>query len=116
MSKVGEFDQLIESVNFKKIEKEDLTKFYSKKKWLQKSPTFLNQIILKDLDDDDEEGSGSEKDSEEEEEEDEDEEEEGSSSVPKWDKKLSSAYYIFSNKDKSLTYTYSSSSWFLTLF
>jgi len=36
------------------MEKEDLTKLYSKKKWLQKSSSFLNQIIMKDMDDDDE--------------------------------------------------------------
>ena len=49
MSKVGEFEKLCESVDFKKMEKEDLTKLYSKKKWLQKSSTFLNQIILSKL-------------------------------------------------------------------
>jgi len=64
------------------MEKEDLTKMYAKKKWLQKSSTFLNQIILKDMSDDE---SGSEKDSEEEEEE--EEEEEGSSSTAVWDPK-----------------------------
>jgi hypothetical protein len=28
------------------MEKEDLTKLYAKRKWLQKSSSFLNQIIL----------------------------------------------------------------------
>jgi len=45
----------------KKMEKEDLTKLYAKKKWLQKSTSFLNQIILKDMDDDDDESSNSDK-------------------------------------------------------
>jgi hypothetical protein len=79
---LSEFDKLCESVNFKKMEKEELSKLYSKKKWLQKSSTFLNQLILKDMDDDDEDGSekdskdsdsDSEKDSEEEEESEEEE-------------------------------------------
>jgi len=52
------------------MDKEDLTKLYAKKKWLQKSSSFLNQIILKDMDDSEE---GSDKDSEDKEEEDEDE-------------------------------------------
>jgi len=54
----------------KKMDKEDLTKLYAKKNWLQKSSSFLNQIILKDMDDSEE---GSDKDSEDKEEEDEDE-------------------------------------------
>jgi len=53
------------------MEKEDLTKLYAKKKWLQKSSSFLNIIIMKDMDDDSGSGSGSEKDSEEETEEEE---------------------------------------------
>jgi hypothetical protein len=59
-NRIGEFDKLVESVNFKKLEKEDLTKMYAKKKWLQKSSSFLNIIIMKDMDDD-ESGSGSDK-------------------------------------------------------
>jgi len=57
-----DFDSLCESVDFKKMEKEDLTKIYSKKKWLQKSQAFLNKIIMKDLEDEDgsESKSGSE--------------------------------------------------------
>jgi len=61
-NRMGEFDALCESVNFKKMEKEDLTKLYAKRKWLQKSTSFLNQLILKDMDDGSEEGS--DKDSE----------------------------------------------------
>jgi len=66
-NRVGEFDNLAESVDFKKMEKDDLTKLYAKKKWLQKSSTFLNQIILKDMEDSDDKESGSEKEDEEEE-------------------------------------------------
>jgi hypothetical protein len=55
---MGEFDSLVESVNFKKLEKEDLTKLYAKKKWLKNSKSFLNIIIMKDMDS---AGSGSEK-------------------------------------------------------
>jgi len=97
-NRVGEFDKLAESVDFKKMEKEDLTKMYAKKKWLQKSSTFLNQIILKDMSDDE---SGSEKDSEEEEEE-EEEEEGSSSSSAVWDPKNSHAsYYTYDKKKKN---------------
>jgi hypothetical protein len=32
-NRVTEFDSLCENVNFKKMEKEDLTKLYAKKKW-----------------------------------------------------------------------------------
>jgi Ran GTPase-activating protein (RanGAP) involved in mRNA processing and transport len=106
---LSEFDKLCESVNFKKMEKEDLQKLYSKKKWLQKSSTFLNQIILKDMEDSDEEGSdkdseeGSDKDSEEEEEE---EEEEGG--IPKFQPKLSSLNFKFSKGNRIAEYTQNS--------
>jgi len=98
-NRMSELDSLVESVDFKKMEKEDLTKLYAKKKWLQKSPTFLNQIILKDLSDDE---SGSEKDSDEEEEEEEEEEDGGSDT--KWDKKLHGTNYQIDKKKKLLTH------------
>jgi hypothetical protein len=107
----SEFDTLCESVNFKKMEKEDLQKLYSKKKWLQKSSSFLNQIILKDMDDG-EDGSGSEKDSEEgsdKESEESEEEEESGGGIPKFMPKLSSSSCSYSNKNR--TATYQKSSW-----
>jgi len=73
-NRVADFDNLVESVNFKKLEKEDLTKLYAKKKWLQKSSAFLNIIIMKDIASDDEEGSDSEKESEDSEDSEKDEE------------------------------------------
>jgi len=106
----------------KKLEKEDLLKLYTKKKWLQRSPTFLSVIILKDVDDDEEEeedsdedsdgsdsksdkdsksGSGSSKSGS-------DSEDEGSS-VPKFQTKLSSTCFTFTNKDRKCLY--SGSSW-----
>jgi len=75
-NRVSEFDSLCENVNFKKMEKEDLTKLYAKKKWLQKSSSFLNQIILKDMSDNDDD-SESKSDSEEESEEKDDSEDSG---------------------------------------
>jgi len=60
-NRMSQFESLCDNVNFKKMEKEDLTKLYAKKKWLQKSTSFLNQIILKDMDDDDDESSNSDK-------------------------------------------------------
>jgi len=62
-NRVNEFDVLCGSVDFKKMEKEDLTKLYAKKKWLQKSSSFLNQIILKDMSDDEESKSSGDKSS-----------------------------------------------------
>jgi len=86
-----------------------------KKKWLQKSSTFLNQIILKDMSDGDEGSDKSDKDSEEEEEEEDGEGDGGSSSVGTWDPKASHAsYYTFDKKKKLCTYSYSSSSWYGT--
>jgi len=86
-NRITEFDNLVESVNFKKLEKEDLTKLYAKKKWLQKSSSFLNIIIMKDIASDDD-GSGSEKDEDsEEEKEDEDEEDEEEGGKAKFDAK-----------------------------
>jgi len=91
------------------MEKEDLTKLYAKKKWLQKSSSFLNQIILKDMDDDDDEDDDSEK-SDEDKSEDESEEEGGS--IPKWDKNLSSSFGIeISKKDRVIKYTGTNYSW-----
>jgi len=86
-NRIGEFDKLVESVNFKKLEKEDLTKLYAKKKWLQKSSSFLNIIIMKDMDSGSDGSEKSDKDSEEEEEE-EDEDEESGGSIPYFDKKF----------------------------
>jgi len=54
------------------MEKEDLSKLYAKKKWLQKSSSFLSQIIAKDLQEDED------KEGDEEEEEEEEEDDEGS--------------------------------------
>jgi len=110
-NRVGEFDKLVESVNFKKLEKDDLTKLYAKKKWLQKSSTFLNIIIMKDMDDDDASGSGSDKDSEEEEEEDE-EESGGSGKIPELDLKTSHNSFANSYNKKTKEYTATTSSWF----
>jgi len=103
-ARVGEFDSLAESVNFKKLEKEDLTKLYGKKKWLQKSSSFLNLIIMKDLDSED---GGSDKDSEaSDEEEKEEDEDEAGGECKAWDKKLSNqTYYTYQNKDKQITYS-----------
>jgi len=108
-NRVSEFDQLAECVNFKKMEKEDLTKLYAKKKWLQKSSSFLNQIILKDMDDSDE-GSKSEGEEEEEEEE-EDDEEGGGGSALAFDVKKSNTNLKFEKKNKICTTT-TSSSWY----
>jgi hypothetical protein len=54
----SEFATLTANVNFKKIDKEDLLKYWQKKKWLQQVNSYLNVLITKDLED--EEGSGSE--------------------------------------------------------
>jgi len=35
-NRMGEFDKLVESINFKKMEKDDLTKLYAKKKMVTK--------------------------------------------------------------------------------
>jgi len=82
-SRKSEFENLCESVNFKKMEKEDLIKVYTKRKWLHESSSFQNQIILKGMDSgDEEEGEKSDSDKEsgsdkEEEESEEESEEEG---------------------------------------
>jgi len=107
-NRVSEFDQLAESVNFKKMEKYDLTKLYAKKKWLQKSSTFLNQIILKDMDDSD--GSKSEDEEKEDEEEEEEDDEEGGGSTSSFDAKKSNTNLKFEKKNKICTTT-TSSSW-----
>jgi len=105
-NRIGEFDKLAESVNFKKMEKEDLTKLYAKKKWLQKSSSFLNIIIMKDMDDDESgSGSGSDKDSEEEEEEEGSDSDSGSGSLPEYDVKLSHSSWQFDKKKKVFTCT-----------
>jgi len=66
-NRFNQFDSLIESVDFKKMERYDLTKLCVKKKWMCKSSNFLNQIIKKDLDgfdgSDDEKSSGSKSES-----------------------------------------------------
>jgi len=108
-NRLSEFDKLVESVNFKKLEKEDLTKMYAKKKWLQKSSSFLNIIIMKDMDDDDESGSDKSEKSETEEEEEEEEEEGGSGGVPVYDPKASHSSWTFNKKTKFLSC--SSASW-----
>jgi len=125
-NRVSEFDTLVASIDFKKFEKEDLTKIYAKKKWLQKSSTFLNIIISKDHSDDDsgsdsksgsdsdsksdsssdsKSGSDSESKSEEEEEEDSD-----SDGIPRFTPKLSSTTLKFSKGNKVATYS-GSSNW-----
>jgi len=98
-NRVGEFDNLVASVNFKKLEKEDLTKLYAKKKWLQKSSTFLNIIIMKDMDSDGS-GSGSDKSdkSSETEEEEDDEDEDGG--IPHFDKKMHGNNLVIDKKNK----------------
>jgi len=100
------------SINFKKMEKEDLTKLYAKKKWLQKSSSFLNIIIMKDMDDSDGSGSGSgsDKSSDEEEEE---EEEEGGSSTPVFDPKASHSSWAFDKKTKMMKCN--NSSWYTAI-
>jgi len=109
-NRVGEFDSLIESVDFKKMEKEDLTKMYSKKKWLQKSSTFLNIIIMKDIDSDGSK-SGSDKSSSEKSEEEEEEDEEEGGGIPKFDvKKSAKNVFKFSKKNRECTTT-TYSSW-----
>jgi len=107
-NRMGEFDKLVESINFKKMEKEDLTKLYAKKKWLQKSSSFLNIIIMKDMDDDDDDGSDkSDKSSETEESE---ESEEGGSSMPMMDLKRSNSNWAYDKKTKIMTFN--STSWY----
>jgi len=78
-----------------------------KKKWLQKSSSFLNIIIMKDMDDDDDDSksSGSESKSETEEE----DEEEGGGSLPVFDPKASHSSWTYNKKTKFMTC--SSSSW-----
>jgi len=106
-NRISEFDSLVESVNFKKLEKEDLTKMYAKKKWLQKSSSFLNIIIMKDMDDDDEDGS--DKSSEEEEEEEEEYGESGGG-LPMIDLKASNTGWSYDKKTKYNKCSHSS--WF----
>jgi uncharacterized membrane protein YfhO len=92
-----------------------LQKIFKKKKWLQKSSAFLNVLVLKDDDSNSDSDKSSNSDSDKSDKSDSDSEEEDSgSSVSKWDKKLSSTYYSFSNKDRTCTYTHSSSSWYGT--
>jgi len=45
-------ENLLENVNFKSIERDDLLKVYKKKKFLQTSTTFLNILLTKDADSD----------------------------------------------------------------
>jgi hypothetical protein len=58
-NRYSELDSLIESIEFKKLDKEDLLKLYQKKKWIHDHNNFLNKIIAKDIEDDE---SGSESD------------------------------------------------------
>jgi len=103
-NRISEFDNLVESVNFKKLEKEDLTKLYAKKKWLQKSSSFLNIIIMKDMDDDDDDDSKSDKSDEEEEEEEEEEGEDGGSGgLAVFDPKASHTSWTFNKKTKFMS-------------
>jgi hypothetical protein len=44
--RIGEFENLVEQINFNKFEKEDLLKIYSKTKWLQRSPTILKGFLF----------------------------------------------------------------------
>jgi len=112
-NRLAEFDSLVESVNFKKLEKEDLTKLYAKKKWLQKSSSFLNIIIMKDMDDSASGSDKSDKDSETEEEE-EEEEDGGSGGVPMMDVKLSHSSWSFNKKTKFMTCTSTAWNAFIT--
>jgi hypothetical protein len=57
-----EFDTLIENVDFKKMEKEELVKISKKRKWIKQSTNFLNQILLKDHESDDSDKSNSDSD------------------------------------------------------
>jgi len=85
------------------MEKEDLTKIYAKKKWLQKSSSFLSQIIAKDMEDSDEGSDKSDKSdkSDEEEEEEEEEEEDGDGgSLSVFDAKRSHSSWTFDKKTK----------------
>jgi hypothetical protein len=111
-NRLSEFDTLAESVDFKKMEKEDLTKLYSKKKWLQKSSTFLSQIIAKDMDDDEDDDDSKSDKSEEEEEEEEEDEEEGGSSV-EYDPKASHSSWQYNKKTKF--FTCQNSSWYTAI-
>jgi len=56
----SQFETLIESVDFKKFEKDELLKVYTKKKWVQKCPAFLTIIVMKDVESDSDDKSGSE--------------------------------------------------------
>jgi len=130
-ARIGEFDNLCENVNFKKFDKEELLKIYTKKKWLQKTPIFLSTIIMKDVsddddsdeksDDDDEDSDKSSKDSESESsDKDSDKDSDKSSSdksssdegeedsIPKYLPKLSSTNFKFSKKNRSLVFNGSS--------
>jgi len=60
--RVEEFETLCERVDFRKIEKDELLKVYKKKKWIQKSSTFLSALVLKDAEN---EEDSDEKDSDE---------------------------------------------------
>jgi len=91
--KQSEFDDLVELINFKKVDVDDLKKIGKKTKWLQKNSKWLN-VIVKKKDESDESGSDSDKsgsDSDEsgsESESGSDSEEDGDGdSVPKFDKK-----------------------------
>jgi len=53
-NRIIEFENLIEQINFKKFEKDDLLKVYGKHKWMQRSPTLLKAIVLKDLESEEE--------------------------------------------------------------
>jgi len=62
-NRMKEFESLISNIDFKKLEKDDLKSLYKKKKWLQKSSTFLSIVVGKesgsDSDNSDSKSSGS---------------------------------------------------------
>jgi hypothetical protein len=97
------FEELLKSVNFKKFDKETLTKLgkKSKDKWLQKNNAYLTVIMEKNSDDEgkdsnsDSENSDSESESESEESEDEE-----SGGLPVFDKKFCSSTLIIDKKKK----------------
>jgi len=62
-NRMSEFDSLVSNIDFKKLEKDDLKSLYKKKKWLQKSSTFLSIVVSKESGSDSESGSGSDSDS-----------------------------------------------------
>jgi len=84
-------------------------KIYTKKKWLQRSPSFLSAIILKEVEDDEDSGSDKSGSDEEDSKSGSDSKSEGSddeesSSVPKFNPKMSSTNFTFSNKNRKVVF------------